>query len=344
MIIFPDKYTVGFQQRNHDDKTLEKGGNYPLGFFTLDTTLRSWVNWKDPKIQPMEIMNTPRNEFRVYGQTKRDGGWNGSGRSMVYVQHADAFIWEITVENLINILDTCDIVDGEFTDEMVIGKEGKNYVLVPVKSQVYQDHIARLGQPKQKKKATDLVSGDVVLIGKSQWTFIGEFDCVNIETNYDRTKDSFYNYHDITNFVTKKGKITLFMQTVKNKNVFLHKDLSKLKTIELLGNTSINKNKIIIDNDLLIYDQRFNNDYHAPSRIIILDGATNFKFDNSLTNRMNYGHYVYDKINIINIDTLYATGKSISGHNINQSTLPFTNSGISVFQQQYNGHIFETSI
>ena len=332
MITFPNKYTVGFQQRNHDDKTLEKGGSYPLGFYTLDTTLTSWTNWRNKTIPPMEIMNTPRNEFKVYGQTKRDGGWNGSGRSMVYIQHPDCFIWEITVENLINILDTCDIVNGEFTDEMVIGKEGKNYVLIPVKSQVYQDYLARLNQPKIKKNAIDLVSGDIVTIGKSQWTFVGNFDTVDTSEDYENTPT-------ICN--TKKGSISLFMQTIKGKNEFKRKDLKKLKNIEYLGNTHIDKNKIVIDNTLLSHDYRYDNTYNTGT-IILLDGSTNFRFDNSFTSRFNFGE-IYDRINVIDLNNFVTSCKHIENYMHLKSLVTFANAGRTVFKQDYKGVTYESA-
>ena len=335
MIIFPDKYTVGFQKREHDNKTLEKGGNYPLGFFTLDVTLRSWDGWRDHTLQPLEVMNTPREGFRVYGQTKRDGGWNGSGRSMVYIQHADEFIWEITVENLVNILDTCDIVGGEFTDKMIIGKEGKNYVLIPEKSEEYQEYLRLKEQPKQKKKATDLVSGDVVMIGKSQWTFIGTFDCVETNTNYN---------NEINTTSCKKSSISLFMQTIKNENVFRNKNLTTLKNLEFLGNKVIDKNKIIIDNNLLAYDQRYEQGYNGPGIIPILEGATNFAFDNTTNNRMMRRDYTYDKVNIVDIDNFVVECKFVDDYTYRQKPKPFSNYGISIFKQDYNGVTYETSI
>jgi len=336
MIIFPDKYTVGFQKRKHDNKTLEKGGNYPFGFFTLDVTLSSWTGWRDHTLQPLEVMNTPRNGFRVYGQTKRDGGWNGSGRSMVYIQHADEFIWEITVENLVNILDTCDIVDGEFTDKMIIGKEGKNYVLVPEKSEVYQEYLRLKGQPKQKKKATDLVSGDVVMIGKSQWIFVGNFDC--IETVHDFNNRELY----VTN--CKKGNLSLFMQTIKDKNVFRNKNLNTLKNLEFLGNKVINKNKIIIDNNLLTYDQKYEQGYNGPGIIPILEGATNFAFYNSTNHRMMRLNYTYDQVNVIDIDNFVVECKFVDDFQYRKKPKPFINYGISMFKQDYNGVTYETSI
>ncbi len=160
MIIFPDKFHVGFQKRSLDGKTNDKGGHYHMGYLVTDTSSKSWNGWRDTKIAPMEIINTPRSEYRIFGRTQRSRDWFGSGRSMVYIEHPDGFVFEITVDNLIGIHAHMDTVEGEFKGNLILAKDGKNLLLIPENSDEYKIVLSNT-----KAKNSKAISSKTILPG-----------------------------------------------------------------------------------------------------------------------------------------------------------------------------------
>ena len=172
MIVFPDKFIVGFQKRNLDYKTNDKGGHYHMGYLVTDSKLTSWQDWRDKKIAPMEIINTPRSEYRIFGRTQRSRDWFGSGRSMVYIEHPDGFVFEITVDNLIGIHAHMDTVEGEFKGELILAKDGKNLLLIPVNSEEYNTVLRNTIMKKAKAISAKTIKPGTKYLTKKNETFI----------------------------------------------------------------------------------------------------------------------------------------------------------------------------
>ena len=172
MIVFPDKFYVGFQKRQLGYKTNDKGGYYHIAYLVTDPKLTSWNNWKDSKIPTMEIINTPRTEYRIFGSTQRSRDWYGSGRNMVYIEHPDGFVFEISVENLVGIHAHMDTIEGEFKGELILSKSGKNLILVPKNSSDYDEVFKNTMMKKTKALSSKTINPGTKFLTKTNETYI----------------------------------------------------------------------------------------------------------------------------------------------------------------------------
>jgi hypothetical protein len=125
MIKICEKYYVGFNNRNYD------GESFLLSYIVKDSKLTGFQSWRDKKIGIKEIDNLPKDGFKIFGDTRRSRDWFGSGRSMIYVQHPEGFVFEISVDNLVNILATCNIIDRVFSEKMIFAHTGSKLILIP---------------------------------------------------------------------------------------------------------------------------------------------------------------------------------------------------------------------
>jgi len=172
MIVFPDKFYVGFQKRQLDYKTNDKGGYYHIAYLVTDPKLKSWNDWKDNNIPTMEIINTPRTEYRIFGSTQRSRDWYGTGRNMVYIEHPDGFVFEISVENLVGIHAHMDTIEGEFKGELILSKSGKNLILVPKNSSDYDEVFKNTIMKKTKALSSKTINPGTKFLTKTNTEFI----------------------------------------------------------------------------------------------------------------------------------------------------------------------------
>jgi hypothetical protein len=212
MYIFEKEYAVGFDKREDDENG---GGKFLLGFVvkTDKTNLISFQSWRNKKIAVKTISNEPRGKFKIFGNTQRGGDWYGSGRSMVYIMHPEKFVFEISVDNLLQILSVENIVDKELSGEYILAHEGQKLVLIPTSSDLYQTAIKDTEIKKNANiKPAQLVIGDkVILHNKQELVFIGRYEHFQYEHNrldYKRTLELSRNKNKKYYFVNldKKGK------------------------------------------------------------------------------------------------------------------------------------------
>ncbi len=178
MIKICNKYYVGFNNRTYD------GQKFLLAYVVKDDKLTSFDSWRDEKLGKKEIDNEPKTGFKLFGNSQRSKEWFGSGRSMLYVQHPDGFVFEISVDNLVNILSYCDVVKNEFTTKMIFAHEGKNLILIPTNSELYAEAIedterANATKTKSVIKPSDLKIGDVIeFANKTKALYVGKYDAI----------------------------------------------------------------------------------------------------------------------------------------------------------------------
>ena len=137
-IFIPTKINVGFQNRS-DTYT---GKLAYVIYYDEKGKLRkeaSWQNWRDEKI-PNEIFeNEPIEGFVL---NKKVGGtrysWNPR-QTHTRIYDPRGFEFEITIPNLLWILENCDCIKGKgLQGRFVYGWDGKELVLVPINSPDYQ--------------------------------------------------------------------------------------------------------------------------------------------------------------------------------------------------------------
>lgn len=138
-IFIPTKINVGFQER----KDTYTGKLAYVIYFDERGKLRketSWQSWRDESI-PNEIYdNEPMEGFVLNKKVGGDRyGWNPR-QTYTRVYDPRGFEFEITIPNLLWILENCNCIKGKGLEgEFVYGWDGKELVLVPVESSDYKE-------------------------------------------------------------------------------------------------------------------------------------------------------------------------------------------------------------
>lgn len=138
-LFVPKKINVGFQER-YD--TYTKKLAYVI-YYDEKGVLRkekSWQGWRDQNIPNQEFDNVPTSGFVL---NKHAGGyssgWNHRN-SYIRVYDPRDFEFEISVENLLYILENCNSIKGKGLEgEFVYSWNGTELVLLPVDSPDYKE-------------------------------------------------------------------------------------------------------------------------------------------------------------------------------------------------------------
>jgi hypothetical protein len=207
-IFIPEKLKVGFQERQ---------GTYTgkLAYVTyLDQNgvlrkEKSWEGWRDKKIEPLELENLPTSGFvlnkKVGGYS---GGWNHR-QSYVRVYDPRDFEFEITISNLLYILENANSMKGKGLEgEFVLSWDGQDLVLLPTSSPDYVELTAfnALLHQNQLIKPKELILGATYLTkNNAEWTYMGKFESYNSYSGQAEGKKHFFAMDNYTRFVTLKS-------------------------------------------------------------------------------------------------------------------------------------------
>lgn len=178
-LFIPQKVKVGYQNR---------AGTYTgrlayIIYYDNKGKLRkevSWENWRSKDIEPEEFDNTPTEGFVL---NKKVGGYKSGWdfrQSYVRVYDPRGFEFEITVPNLLFILENTSSIKGKGLEgEFVYAWSGTELVLLPTAAPDYID-LTNLNDKRFKNetvKAKDLKVGATYLhTSNSQWVYMGRFD------------------------------------------------------------------------------------------------------------------------------------------------------------------------
>lgn len=203
-LFIPTKIKVGFQNRN-DTFTQKLGYVIPLGERGEYRKLPSWNSWRDNKIEPVEIDNTPTINFVLNKGVQRYGYWRGSGRSVVRLYDPRDFEFEITVENLMFLLMHADVSKRDITQECVYAWDKDKLILLPTNSQEYQEAIGFTEEQYKKVSTKTLVPGAVYKAKKTEteYTYIGFYEWFAWVSEYPGDSTSVYTQ-------SSKGKKHVF--------------------------------------------------------------------------------------------------------------------------------------
>ena len=158
-LFIPDKIHVGYQNRKgtYTGKlayviyTDKKGKKRKEG---------SWNSWKDNKISVDDFNNEPMSGFVL---NKKTGDYRSrwGGRSAhVRVYDPRDFEIEISVDNLLFILQECSAIKGKGLEgEFIYAWDKKELVLLPVTSQDYQESVEYTDLQDKKVTKKDMLAG-----------------------------------------------------------------------------------------------------------------------------------------------------------------------------------------
>ena len=186
-IYIPQKIKVGYQNR----RSTYTGKLAYVIYYDEKNKLRkekSWNGWRDNTIDPNDFDNEPTRGF-VLNKKVGDyaGSWGEHRHAYCRIYDPRGFEFEITIENLLFILEHADCLRGKGLDgEFVYGWDGKDLLLIPVGSPDYREIKAYTDkiQNGKKFKGKDLIIGAAYLTkNNEQWIYMGRFDKWNTEHN-----------------------------------------------------------------------------------------------------------------------------------------------------------------
>lgn len=178
-LFIPQRIKVGFQKR---------GGTYTgklayVIYFDSKGTLRkekSWQNWRDEKIKPVEFDNDPTTGFvlnKGVGGARQSYGWN-TRNEYIRVWDPRDFEFEISVANLLFILRECDCSRGKGLEgNFVYAWDGTELVLLPECSTDYQESQKFSALQGESVAAKDLIAGASYLTKQQEsLTYLGRYE------------------------------------------------------------------------------------------------------------------------------------------------------------------------
>lgn len=220
-IFIPKTIRVGYQTRSD---TYTKSLGYVI-YYDQKGVLRkepSWQSWRDKKIEPTNFENAPTSGFvlnKKVGDYTSD--WNHrSAACRVYDPRN--FEFEITIENLLYILQNTNSIKGKGLEgEFVYGWSGSDMLLIPVESPDYVkiETFTEMITKPELIKGKDLVLGGTYRTKQNDdWIYMGRFERYQ---NYSYTKEygkpeGLYYFFYGTTFQTIKslsGKIVYTVST-----------------------------------------------------------------------------------------------------------------------------------
>jgi hypothetical protein len=217
-IFIPETIKIGFQDR---EGTYTGKLAYVI-YYDQKGKLRkerSWESWRDKKIPALDFKNEPTAGFVL---NKKVGDYVSDwSHRQAYVRVYDPrdFEFEITIENLLYILENASSIKGKGLEgEFIYGWDGKDIILIPVESPDYKE-IASFNEIIHSKnyiKGKDLIIGATYRTkNNEEFIYMGRFDYWNTKcTGYDELRHR-YEYEDIN-----KGKHYFFYDISRNYRCF----------------------------------------------------------------------------------------------------------------------------
>ena len=168
-LVIPDKLKIGFNKR--DDTYSGK-----LGFITFplkDGTnkhKKSWDNWIDKKITVLDIDNSPTEGFVLNRNEGGGGRWSYNEReAKIRVWHPSGFEFEITIPNMLDILQTCGSYPGKGLEgKFVFAFSNTKLHLLPVKSEEYRNSVEFTDLSKLSITKDELIVGASYITKKQE--------------------------------------------------------------------------------------------------------------------------------------------------------------------------------
>lgn len=210
-IFVPKQINVGFQNR----KDTYTGKLAYVIYFDAKGKLRketSWNSWRDANI-PNEIYdNEPTEGFvlnKKVGGVEECWGWDPR-KTYTRVYDPRGFEFEITIPNLLWILENCDSMRGKgLVGQFVYGWDGKELVLVPVESPDYKE-IVRKNEVFHKNEFINAKNLKVGATYRSKddtiYVYMGRFD--KYESGYWKNGLFFKSYNKFVKYCEENNVAT----------------------------------------------------------------------------------------------------------------------------------------
>lgn len=186
-----DKFYVGFQKNRYnstDDQRLLGFATYVEDNAKFQKRKETVDKWSDNDIKPIYIENKPLHGFKIVDTVSR---WSTNNK-LFRVLDPRGFEFEITAENLFDIIQNAGVVKGMITEAMLLARpahhSGKNYLL----SENSDEYKNYLKGPAAKAK---MVPGNLMSHPGHKdiiYRYEGKF-AYNILNNDVKRTDPYYN-------------------------------------------------------------------------------------------------------------------------------------------------------
>lgn len=220
-IFIPKTINVGYQNRS---------GTYTgklayVIYYDEKGKLRketSWNGWRDKNIPNNEYDNIPTEGFVL---NKKAGDYStGWDHRHAYCRVYDprGFEFEITIENLLYILENANCIKGKGLEgEFVYGWDGKDLVLMPVESPDYKEisEYNKIVYNNESIKTKDLILGATYLTKDNKnWIYMGRFETYGSGYTWNESGEtkSCRLYKDIPSTPTRYGYAKINYKCIYN--------------------------------------------------------------------------------------------------------------------------------
>lgn len=286
-------------------------------------------NSSQKAMEPVYIDNEPKTGFRMVTNVSRYSTSNVVWRIM----HPEGFEFEITSDNLCDLLETNTIIEGEFQDALFFTHNKK---LVNEKTKLFADLIAREEHKKeQKKNVQEVEVGDIL-------TFPLEQTTNNSKTNGPPSVTVVYcgKYHAISvskndsSEFTSKSSLKFVVKNVDDNRYYA---LSKLPDFNIGRSVEIERGTVISEMNEQI---RNTNEYTGLSyhNINHIPNALSIMFLNEKPYKLEDVQVVYHEVPFSTVNCL----ESNKIYRINEN-YKMINYRFEYTQQAYNGPRIEYS-
>lgn len=175
-LFVPEKLKVGFKKR---EDTVDGNLSYVI-YYDEKGKLRketSWNSWRDKRIDPLDVDNKPIKGFII---NKSIAGYRhdfGSVDAKIRIYDPRGFEFEISVGNLLGIINQSNIMMTEIEVECVFAWSGTDLVLLPTNSEQYKLSLKHTEKQSQKVSARDLKIGAIYSVKKEdkKYIYIGKY-------------------------------------------------------------------------------------------------------------------------------------------------------------------------
>lgn len=313
-LFIPSKIKVGFQNRS---ETFTGKLAYVI-YYDSKGVLRkeeSWKSWRDEKIEPLEIDNTPRSGYLFNKGVQRGGYHWSSGRSLIRVYDPRDFEFEISVDNLMGILMHSDISKRDIVEECVFAWQGKDLVLLPVSSEEYQSSVAYTKKLSEKVSAKSLVKGYTYNQKRSDdvLTYVGYFEW------FDWALDKDLKIAPQTNKNRHYEEFETSHHSLGKKHIFFNEKTSSFNPITIETLSSVNTEEVVSNYSMIVenFFKTINSQEIVDVKNIKSDTFYNGNvysgtvFDTSLNLFVHIHHYSYsEKTDLNDLSSYHAIRES----------------------------------
>jgi len=208
---FPDSWYCGLKGKQ--------------GFIVPETSNKQSVDaWSDGR--NMTFKNEAVSGFKIVDCTERCGSYY-SNNTVIDIEDPRGFQLQISVGNLIALMEDYDIKQGEIMGSCLWARDKNQIYLVSTQSELYKKTLqTTVVRNSAKGKIKDLSVGDVVLIGKDEtkYIYIGTYHtaglvrAINTINTFisDKAKSYFLEYAYYNRFINDYVKYDNYGSYVNN--------------------------------------------------------------------------------------------------------------------------------